>query len=301
MELRQLQYFMTLAEELNFSRAADKLCITQGTLSQQIRQFENEIDSELFERNSRNVRLTGNGVELYSYVKRTLAAAHDCKQVALDLKNGIAGTLNIGVTHSFKYLLRSTIKDFIRQYPGIKFKIWYSTATDLLAMLRDRQIDLFVAFKAPIDFKDIETIPLFDSQLRVIMRRGHPLSERKILTYNDLKTQQIALPASGLQSRKHIEHLIDLGSGDLNVSLETNDPNILLEIVSATNLLAITSSLAISYRDDIIAVPLEGLERQMTGCIYRLQGTYVKRSAELFAKILLDSAELEKISQKFLL
>lgn len=295
MELRQLKYFTVLAEELSFSRAAQKLFITQGTLSQQIKQLEGEIGADLFERSSHNVALTECGSELLQYARGTLDAAHECIQVAGDLRKGVRGTLNIGVTHSFKYLLRSTVKEFIKQYPGVKMNICYSTATDLLTMLRERKIDFFVAFKPAAQYADIESVPLFSSRLAVIMRRGHPLSDKKSLTMEELRRHPLALPAGELQSRKVFERFVDLDTANMKVSLEINDPNILLEIVSATNLLGITSTLAISYRNDLVAIPLEGAERQMQGCVHRLSGAYVKRSADIFTQMLVESAEIERI------
>lgn len=299
MELRQLKYFYILAEELNFTNAARKLCISQGTLSQQIRQLEYEIGSDLFERTSRTVILTEAGAALMQYAHKALDAAHECKQIALDLRTGVSGTLNIGVTHSFNILLRSTMSNFIRRYPGIRFNIYYDTAVDLLAMLRKRDVDFYVAFKPSVDYQDIEPLPLFESKLAVIMRRGHPLSDMKSMTIAELSRHNIALPASGLQSRRTIEYLTDIDTQKLKVALETNDPNVLLEIVSATNLLSLTSTLAISYRSDLVSVPLVGVNNTMTGCIHRLKNIYFKKSAEIFTGMLMESAELERIGNLY--
>lgn len=296
MELRQLKYFTVVAEELSFSKAAKRLCITQGTLSQQIRQLEGEIGADLFDRDSHNVSLTESGSELVRYAKHTLDSAKECQQVADDLRKGQKGTLNIGVTHSFKYLLRNTIKEYIRRCPDVKLNICYSTATELHQMLQDRNLDFFVAFKPAATYAEVESIPLFASSLSVIMRRDHPLASCKSLTMDELRRHRLALPAAGTQSRKAFERFVDLDTSGLNVSLETNNPNIILEIVSATNLLAITSSLAIGYRDDIVARPIEGISRKMLGCVHRLKNVYQKRSAEIFIQMLQASAEVERIA-----
>lgn len=297
MELRQLQYFAVLAKELNFSRAARELCITQGTLSQQIRQLEAEIGANLFERTSHSVTLTESGLSLMPYAQKTLEAAFDCSQVATDLNNMVAGSLNIGITHSFKYLLRNTLKEFIKRYPKIRIKVYYSTASSLLAMLRERKIDFFIAFKPSAQFHDIESVDLFDSRLAVIMRRDHVLAGKKSLGIDELRKYPIALPSGELQSRKAFEHSINIDASRLNVAMETNDPNILLEVLSSTNLIAIASSLAISYRDDLTWVPLEVSDSVLTGCIHRLKNTYVKRSARTFMQMMVESAELEKIAR----
>lgn len=90
MELRQLRYFLKTAELLNFSEAARSLCVTQSTLSQQIKQLENEFGVQLFERNSHEVSLTENGKELMPFAVKTLSASEACCQHMLDLKNIVA-------------------------------------------------------------------------------------------------------------------------------------------------------------------------------------------------------------------
>lgn len=97
MELRQLKYFLKIAETLNFSEAAKELCITQSTLSQQIKQLEDEFDTRLFARNSHGVALTEAGDELLPFARNTVGAADVCRERMCDLQNMLVGVLNIGV------------------------------------------------------------------------------------------------------------------------------------------------------------------------------------------------------------
>ena len=346
MELRQLRYFVVLANRLNFSQAASDLFITQGTLSQQIRQLEGELGVDLFERSSHSVRLTESGAELLEFAKRTLDSALECTHKVADLKRGLTGTLNIGVTHSFGRLVRDTIRDYVKKYPRVKINIVYSTATELLELLRNREIDLYLAFKSAIETVDVETIPLFQSRLCAVMRSTHPLAEKtpvrvsayglsevsttspsylaaaaskcfssegsaadgslsgvtsvsgdsnalnhlKCITIDDMRPYPIALLASGMQSRKAFERYVDIDTSGLDVRLEMNDPNLMLDILAATNFVSITSSLAINYHQGLVALPLEGINRDMLGCVHCLRDAYTKRSAETFTQLLRDSA-----------
>lgn len=296
MELRQLRYFVVLANRLNFSQAASDLFITQGTLSQQIRQLENELGVDLFERSSHSVHLTENGAEILELAKRTLDSAQECSQKVTDLKRLLTGTLNIGVTHSFGRLVRDTIRDFVKKYPGVKINIIYNTATDLLELLRERKIDLFLAFKPAAEYADIESELLFESTLSAIMASSHPLTEKPTpLTIDDLKPYPIALLGAGMQSRKAFERYVNVNTSGLNVMLEMNDPNLMLDIIAATNFVSITSSLAVSYRPGLVALPLEGISRDMLGCVHRLRDAYEKRSAKAFIELLQDSAFLARL------
>ena len=147
MELRQLKYFVKVAETLNFSEAARLLCVTQSTLSQQVKQLETELDTPLLIRSSHSVTLTEQGLELLPYAKRTLDDAETCVARINDIKRLATGTLNIGVTYSFSPILTETLITFMKLYPRIKLNIFYKPMAELMDMLRDRQVDFVLAFR----------------------------------------------------------------------------------------------------------------------------------------------------------
>ena len=147
MELRQLKYFVKVAETLNFSEAAKALFITKSTLSQQIRQLEEQMDTQLFERDKHAVCLTEAGRELLPYAKQTLSAADDCFERILELQKLLRGTLNIGVTYSFSPILTETLLDFAKSYPQIKQNIHYKPMEELMQMLERNELDFVLAFK----------------------------------------------------------------------------------------------------------------------------------------------------------
>ena len=99
MEIRQLKYFLKLAETLNFSEASHELFITQSTLSQQILNLERELDQQLFLRNSHEVVLTEAGHLLVPMARESIHAVDNCLQRMQELKHLLTGELNIGVTH----------------------------------------------------------------------------------------------------------------------------------------------------------------------------------------------------------
>lgn len=147
MELRQLKYFVKTAELLNFSEAARNLYITQSTLSQQIKQLEAELGTQLFERNTHGVVLTESGEELLPYARKTLHTADSCVEHIRDIKNVVTGSLNIGVTYTFSPILTETLLSFMKLYPNVKLNIFYKTMEELMAMLDKRDLDFVLAFK----------------------------------------------------------------------------------------------------------------------------------------------------------
>lgn len=293
MELRQLYYFVKVAETLNFSEAARSLFVTQSTLSQQVKQLEEEFGTALFERDSHSVSLTENGSRLLPLAKRTLQDARDCINQIKDLQEMVSGELIVGVTYSFCPVLTETVKNFIDAYPGVKLRIVSKSSEELISMLRKREVDFVLAFKPNESYDDIESQILFDDRLSVILRNDHPLAGRSSLRMEDLQRQKIALPAKGLQARNALDKSIDIVGQNMNICIELNEINILLDIVQSSHVLTILSEATIyHHKDRLKAIPLEIPQNQMEGCIHVLRKAYRKRSAEAFVRLLRESNEI---------
>ncbi|MCQ2150310.1 MAG: LysR family transcriptional regulator [Bacteroidales bacterium] len=295
MELRQLKYFVAVARTLSFSEAARQLYVTQGTLSQQIMLLEDELGSLLFERTSHKVALTEPGMVLFPLAKNIIQQVEQCKLQVGDLRKALGGELNIGMTYSFSNLITDTVRDFLKTYPGVKLRIYYKTASELYQMMVKGELDVILAFKPVVQHKDLVSETLFNFDLCAVMRKDHPLSDRKVLTLEELKNFNIALPGSGLQARKTFEKFNNIDTNGLNVRVELNDPNVIMDLVQSSNLVTILSSLAALYRPNLAAVPLEGYIGKMEGCVHWLKGAYHKKSAEAFIEMVRESAAVSKL------
>lgn len=284
-----MRYFVTVAKTLNFSEAAKSLFITQGTLSQQIKQLEDELGSELFVRSSHSVSLTEAGMEMLPLAQHALKDSSECFQRISDLKKGVTGTLNIGLTTSFRGILNNALKVYLKQYPNVKLQIIYSSIGELITMLDEHEIDFFIAFKSAVQYDEIDTDPLLDSELCAVMSKEHPLADRKSLTMKDLERQRIVLPSSGLQSRKAFDRFVDADTSSLNICVEINNPHGIIKLVHSTQLIAIMSSLATYYDPTLVAIPIEEMKRRMVGCVHTLKDSYIKKSARLFIETLKDT------------
>lgn len=288
-----MYYFVKVAETLNFSEAARSLFVTQSTLSQQVKQLEEEFGTALFERDSHSVSLTENGSRLLPLAKRTLQDARDCINQIKDLQEMVSGELIVGVTYSFCPVLTETVKNFIDSYPGVKLRIVSKSSEELISMLRKREVDFVLAFKPNESYDDIESQILFDDRLSVILRNDHPLAGRSSLRMEDLQRQKIALPAKGLQARNALDKSIDIAGQNLNICIELNEINILLDIVQSSHVLTILSEATIyHHKGRLKAIPLEIPQNQMEGCIHVLRKAYRKRSAEAFVRLLRESNEI---------
>lgn len=296
MELRQIRYFLKVAELLNFSEASKALFITQSTLSQQIRQLENEFDTILFERNSHEVSLTEAGKQFMRYARKVMIDVDDCTQKMDDLKNMLTGELNIGVTFTFSPLLTETVLEFMKLYPHVRLNVFYKTMSELMDMLQRREVDFVLAFK-PTDRNDkIESHVLFNNHLSVVVSEQHSLAKRKSLTLDDLAPYDAAMPARGLQARNSFDDMIHSENSKLKIRVELNDVSILLKLIKQSKLVTILAEATIHDEDGLVAIPLEMAGNDMEGCIHLLKQAYVKNSAREFYRLLSQSRAILKYS-----
>ena len=289
MELRQLKYFVKVAETLNFSEAARELCITQSTLSQQIKQLEHEMHTTLLLRNSHSVALSEAGNELLPYATRTLKDADVCIERINDLQNLLGGVLNIGVTYSFSPILTETIFEFMKRYPGVRLNVSYRPMTDLMELLRARKVDFVLAFKPSAPMPDIESHILFQNCLAAIVNSSHPLAAEKKISLESLSRYTLALPSKGLQARNALDRITAIRSCPLKIHIELNDPNILLDLVRQSNLVTVLAEASIHNERGVTAVPIDSPENEMSGCVHTLRDSYRKRSMQEFIRMLSGS------------
>lgn len=289
MELRQLKYFVKTAETLNFSEAARALFVTQSTLSQQIRQLEQEMDTLLFERDSHSVQLTESGERLLPLAKRTLMDAVTCMDTVNDLKKMLSGSLNIGITYTFAPILTETVIAFTKAHPAVKLNIFYKTMEELMSMLEKRELDFVLSFKPSSVHPAIESHVLFDNNLSVIVNRYHPLAEKEKITLQDILPHGIAMPAKGLQSRNEFDKLYPSAYNQMKVRMELNEVNVLLDIVRGSSLITILSEAVIHQTNGLVAIPFDVPDNIMVGCVHTERGAYRKKSAEEFIRMLQES------------
>ena len=297
MELRQLKYFVEEAETLNFSDAARNLCITQSTLSQQVKQLEQELGTLLLQRNSHSVSLTEAGEQLLPYAHQTLHSADQCFDRMRDLQQMLTGTLNIGVTFSFSPILTETLAVFMKRYPHVRLNIYYKTMEELMEMLSDRKIDFVLAFRPVTPYTDIESHILFDNHLSAIVSTSHPLAKKDKVTLDDLAKYDIALPSKGLQARNAFDRLEEKYHARFHVRIELNEVNILLKLVRQSMLVGILAEATTYDTHGIKAIPIDCPENEMQGCVHTLRNTYRKHSMLEFIKMLSEAnAVKERVS-----
>lgn len=176
MELRQLRYFVTVAEEMHFGRAAERLHIVQPAVSQQIRRLERELGVDLFDRSPRHVRLTVAGQRFLPEARAVLAAEHRARAVIADLAAEQARTLRLGTSAGLGEHLDDVLARFADQAPGVAVELVSAPTRARLERVRTGQLDATFVRGIRED-RDLRMVPVWDDPLVAALPVGHPLAE----------------------------------------------------------------------------------------------------------------------------
>jgi DNA-binding transcriptional LysR family regulator len=190
MELRHLRYFVAVAEELSFTRAAERLHIGQPPLSQQIQALEAEVGAQLLERSKRWVRLTEAGKLFLADARRVLALSEQAMVTARRAQRGEAGELRVGFTFStpFTPLFAQVIRSYRQAYPGVALTLHEMATMHQLAALEARELDLgFVrTMSGPVP-ESIKLTELRQDPLLLVLPSDSPLARKKKVAVKDLE------------------------------------------------------------------------------------------------------------------
>lgn len=292
MELRQLKYFKAACELQNFSEAARALFISQSTLSQQIKQLEDELDVLLFDRIGKRVVPTEAGLAFLPYAAKALYDAEDGKQIIRDLKGIETGVLHIGVTYSMSPLLIAALTRFTKTYPKVKVDISFATSEELLERLEANHLDFVLSFKPEGTSEGFETLPLFSSRLNFIVHRSHPLAGLSSITLKRLCETPLVLPGQGFGTRKKVDELCRTQHLELTVGVEMNDVHTIIHTLREGYWATILTQAAVRGEEDLVQIPILCADALASeGCLFWAQGNYRKKSALAFADFLQKTVE----------
>lgn len=192
-ELRHLRYFVAVAEELNFGRAAKRLGIAQPPLSIQIRRLEDALGVSLFERTNRRVQLTLAGRAFLDEARRLLTQAGSAAEVARRAARGETGSLTVAFAASVMFLsLPKIIRRFRAERPGVRLELRELPTGPQTAALRNGDIDIGFLREPPPD-EEFQTETLMTEGLVLALSRRHPLASRKRVRLADVANEDFVL------------------------------------------------------------------------------------------------------------
>lgn len=295
MLLRHIRYFLAVAEHRNFTRAAEALHVSQPTLSQQIRQLEDMLGTQLLDRSGRTVQLTDAGAAWMRYAKLALQDLDAGARAIHDVGELSRGHLRLAVTPTFTaYLIGTMVDSFRRMHPGIRIEIREITQDQIESELADDKLDLGIAFE-PVHSADIESQPLFQETLSLVVGSGHPrATRRKALGGPDFEKEPLVLLNNAFATRHYINEYCTRHRIAPHVAIEVDSISAIVEIVRRGQLATVLPDRIAHEHEELRAVRLDPpLPARTAALLLRKEG-YRTAAARAFVQLLIGSFGTEK-------
>ncbi len=259
-ELRHLRYFVAVAEELHFGRAAARAGVAQPALSQQVRRLEAAVGAELLVRSTRSVALTPAGAALLPHARRALSEARQGVAAAGRAARGEIGHLTVGFIETAAVaLVPAAVRSFRARHPNVSLTLRELPVDAQLAGVRARTLDLGVV-RAPVEADDLEIVPLSDDHLLIATPQSHPLAERGSATAQDLLGESLVALSREVVPGLHdqVIALFAAHGRPAQIAQEANSIQAVMGLVAAgLGIAVLPSSLRSVSREGIVFVELE--------------------------------------------
>lgn len=286
--LPELKVFVAAAEELNFSRAAQRLHLSQSAVSQNIQSIEKNYGVELFLRHGRSVHLSESGQAILPMARETLNAARLVEDTLLNIRGEVAGELTIGcATTSGRYLLPALLAAFCAEYPAVRTRISATGRRQVIESLLNQTLALGL-INRKAEQRELNCIPIFEDKIVLIVSPAHPWAESGLAQPTDLPLQPFIRreDSSGVcEAIFQALKAFGISSGDLNVVLEVSSAE------SAE--LAVEEGLGMAFVSELTAarglalgrvrqVEVEGMRLAQTVYLCRQTASILTRAEEKF-------------------
>lgn len=234
LELRQLRYFIEVAELQHVTEAAENLNVAQSAVSYQLTKLEEELGVKLLERVGRNIKVTQIGKVFLQDVKIALKMLEEAKEKVDEYLDPQAGSIKIGYPSSLaRYWLPNVISAFKQDSPNVNFHLRQGSYAYLMDAVKDGEIDL--AFLGPVPMKDpdLEGKILFMENIVALLPNQHPLANRNSLSLSELRTDPFVLFPKGYVLRKIAVEACHAAGFEPKITSEGEDMDALKGLVSA--------------------------------------------------------------------
>ncbi|WP_064604886.1 LysR family transcriptional regulator [Photobacterium sp. J15] len=255
MDIRQLTYFVTLAETANFTRAAERLNIAQPALSVAIKKLEGQLELPLFYRNERKVVLTHEGETLLTHARLILQQVKDANIAMAELKGLEKGEVRLGLPSMLgSYYFPEILMGFKSRYPNLKLTIVEAGTQSIRRMLLNGELDLGIIHNSDVP-EQLETEHLLRSQMVAVVSKDSELAQQESITFSEFFKHELVMFKEGYFHREFIDSVCLQYGFEPHIAFETNLLQMILKIVR--NDFAITALLEMvtEHEKDVVAVP----------------------------------------------
>ncbi|WP_433541794.1 LysR family transcriptional regulator [Streptosporangium sandarakinum] len=261
MELRQLEYFVAVAEERSFTRAAERVHISQSGVSAQIRRLERELGAELFDRSARVATLTVAGKAALEHARAALAAAGAAGRAVGEVTGLVRGRLTAGMVVGCTVTpLFEALAAFHRAHPGVEISLLEDGSDRLAEGVRTGALDLALAGTAALP-EGLETLTVVSERLVAAVPADHALAGRPRTTLAELCAHPLVCMPPGTGVRTVFDRACAARGLEPAVTLQASAPDAVADLAARGLAVAVLSaSMTEHHRDRLVALPLDDVE-----------------------------------------
>ncbi|WP_445527669.1 LysR substrate-binding domain-containing protein [Streptomyces cyslabdanicus] len=260
MELRHLQHFVAVAEDRHFTRAAERLLVSQSGLSASIRALERELQTSLFVRTTRRVTLTEAGRALLGEAQRILAQVRAAHEAVAAVQGVLRGTLSLGTEQCIAGVhVAGLLAAFRRRHPDVEIRLRQTGSGALAEEVAAGRLDLAFAYRTRADTDQLRSVSLAGEPMTVLCHPGHRLAAAEaVLTPRDLDGEVFVDFHPDWGPRRTTDAAFAAAGVRRTVALEVNDVHSLLDLVDENLGIAVVPRHFRHKRPSLTALPLKG-------------------------------------------
>jgi DNA-binding transcriptional LysR family regulator len=300
MDFDQLHTFLEIVRLKSFSKAAQTCFRTQPAISAQVRQLENELRTELFERFGSRITLTTAGKLFAGYAEQMLELRRRAQDAIAELERNPRGELVIAASEATCiYVLPAVFSEYRKRFPAVQLQVDRSYGARVVEAVMENTAD-FGLTQLPVQEKRLQVVPIHADEIRLILLPTHPLAKLEAVSPNDLRGYPLLLPKSG-NTRTRLNEWMELVEDDVQISMELDSTEMMKRFVLAG--LGISFLAVSNCRDEVAAgrlrtLPLapEPMLRRL-GLVYRKDKALSKAALGFIEVVLRDIEARDRIPQ----
>lgn len=255
----KLEFFMALAKERHFGRAAELCGVTQPTLSAAIRQLEEQLGVMLVLRGSRFQGLTPEGQRVLEWARRIVGDARTMREEMRASYRGLSGHVRMAAIPTALAMVPRLTTPFRQRHPDVTFSVISATSIEVLTMLENFEIEAGITYLENEPLGRVATVSLYSERYRLITAEGNPFSERTSVTWAEVSGLPLCLLTPDMQNRRIINRHLEEAGGIVHPTLESNSMTVLFAHIRTgkwASIMPMNLAESLGFKEPIRAIPI---------------------------------------------
>jgi|SRR5690554_44652 len=255
----KLEYFLALAREQHFGRAAAELGVTQPTLSAAIKQLEDQLGVMLVKRGSRFQELTPEGQRVLEWARRIVGDSRTLREEMRAARHGLSGHVRIAAIPTALAMVPSITTPFREKHPNVTFSVISCTSLQVLSLLENFEIDIGITYVENEPLGRVVAVPLYSERYQLITATGNRFSDREHVTWSEVAELPLCLLTPDMQNRRIINKHLEEAGARVQPTLESNSMILLFSHIRTgkwASIMPLNLAEVLGFSEPIRAIPI---------------------------------------------